>query len=196
MPTSALLIVDVQNDFCPGGALAVPRGDEVIPPLNRLAARFHAAGRPIFATRDWHPPETIHFDTQGGPWPPHCIQGTSGAEFHPDLVLPEGAIELFKGMDPNEDAYSTFQASDSTGRLLGELLAESSVGHICIGGLATDYCVRYSVPDALALGLRVTVLTDAVRAVDLAPGDGERALEAMREAGAAFSTTGDVDPLD
>lgn len=194
MAQSALIIVDVQNDFCPGGALAVPDGDKVVRPLSELAVRFARASRPVIATRDWHPPETKHFNTQGGPWPPHCIQGTGGAEFHSDLVLPEGTIEVRKGMDPQEDAYSGFQARDDSGRLLDEVLTELGVEQVFIGGLATDYCVRHSALDALTRGFEVTVLSDAVRAVDVDPGDGKRALAEMAAAGAAFAESKDVDP--
>lgn len=196
MPTSALLIVDVQNDFCPGGALPVADGDEVAAPLSALALRFAEAGRPVFASRDWHPPKTTHFVTGGGVWPPHCVRGTPGAEFHPDLVLPDSAVIVSKGLGETEDAYSAFQARDEGERLLGALLEAVGVTALFVGGLATDYCVKASVLDALEAGLAVTLLEDAVRAVDVAPGDGERALTVMRRAGAAFSTTGDVDPLD
>src|SRR5262245_28172729 len=106
----ALVIVDVQNDFCPDGALGVPGGDAVVPILNRYAERFAAAGAPVFVSRDWHPAETTHFKAHGGVWPSHCVQGTTGAAFHPELVLPAGAAVVSKGMDPREDAYSCFQA--------------------------------------------------------------------------------------
>ncbi|MBX5489924.1 MAG: nicotinamidase [Chloroflexi bacterium] len=185
-PDSALLIVDVQNDFLPGGALGVPEGHAVIPPLNALAEQFAAAGRPVIASRDWHPAVTTHFQPQGGPWPPHCVQGTPGAAFAEALRLPPGALIVSKGMGPDEDAYSAFQARDEQGRPLAELLRERGVRHLYVGGLATDYCVQASALDALAHGFRVTVLEDAVRAVDLQPGDGARALEKLRAAGATI----------
>jgi nicotinamidase/pyrazinamidase len=182
----ALVVVDVQNDFCPGGTLGVPEGDRVVPLLNRYIARFREAGAPVFLTRDWHPPKTRHFQAYGGLWPPHCVQGTPGALFHPGLEVPPDAVIVSKGMDPDRDAYSAFQAEDDTGRLLPAALRARGVRRLYLGGLATDYCVKESTLDAAREGYEVVVLADAVRAVDLAPGDGERALNAMRAAGARF----------
>ncbi len=184
----ALVIVDVQNDFCPDGALAVPGGDRVVEPLNRYAARFAEVGAPIFATRDWHPARTRHFKEHGGLWPPHCVQGTAGADFHPELRLPRGTTVLSKGMDPEEDAYSSFHARDQQGRPFAHALGERGVGRLFIGGLATDYCVKETVLDAVREGLQVVVLEDAIGAVNLRPGDGARALEEIRAAGAQFTT--------
>ncbi|MBI4507327.1 MAG: nicotinamidase [Chloroflexi bacterium] len=181
---AALLIVDVQNDFCPGGALAVPEGDRVVPALNAYVARFQAAGLPIFASRDWHPPVTKHFKEHGGLWPPHCVQGTRGAEFHPDLRLPEGVIIITKGDAPDADAYSPFEGHTPDGRAFPDVIRERGVGHLYVGGLATDYCVRASVLDARKAGLRVTLLEDAARGVDVQPGDSERAVQEMVAAGA------------
>jgi nicotinamidase/pyrazinamidase len=182
----ALVIVDVQNDFCPGGALGVSGGDEVVAPLNRYAQRFAEAGAPIFATRDWHPARTTHFREHGGLWPPHCVRETAGAQFHPALRLPANAVILSKGTDPHEDAYSGFQSRDEGGRALGELLRRHGVRRVWIGGLATDYCVRATVLDARREAFEVVVLANAIRAVDLNPGDGDRAREEMRAAGASF----------
>lgn len=184
----ALIVVDVQNDFCPGGALAVPGGDQVVPVLNEYVDRFERAGLPIFFTRDWHPARTKHFNTEGGPWPPHCVQGTPGARFHPSLRIPEGAPIVSKGTNPEEDAYSGFQATAPNGLRLPEVLKRQGVDHLYVGGLATDYCVRATALDALASGFSVTVLLDAVRGVDVAPGDTERALVEMLDAGANFTT--------
>jgi nicotinamidase/pyrazinamidase len=184
----ALLVVDVQNDFCPGGALGVSGGDEVVPVLNRYIERFRAAGAPVFATRDWHPAKTKHFEAYGGVWPPHCVQGTPGAAFHAGLALPADAVVLSKGMDPEEDAYSAFQAEDASGMPFTAVLGEQGVGRIYVGGLATDYCVRATALDAAREGFEVVVLGDAIRAVELAPGDGERAIAAMRDAGVGFVT--------
>jgi nicotinamidase/pyrazinamidase len=184
----ALAIVDVQNDFCPGGALAVGDGHAVVAPLNRYAARFSEAGALVLASRDWHPARTRHFRELGGLWPPHCVQDTVGAAFHPALALPAGTIVVSKGMDPEEDAYSCFQARDERARPLGALLAERGIRRLFVGGLATDYCVKETALDAVREGLEVVVLTDAVRAVDLAPGDGARALEEMQAAGARTVT--------
>lgn len=183
---AALLIVDVQNDFCPGGALAVPGGDRVVGPLNRAAGCFADAGLPVLASRDWHPPVTRHFREYGGVWPPHCVQDSPGAAFHPSLLLPEGTVVITKGSDPAMDAYSAFDGRDREGRLLGEVLASRQVQHLFVGGLATDYCILSSVLDARRAGLEVTVLTDAVAGVDVAEGDSKKALEEMRKAGADF----------
>jgi nicotinamidase/pyrazinamidase len=180
----ALVIVDVQNDFCPGGALGVPGGDAVVPVLNRYAERFAAAGAPVFASRDWHPSKTSHFKAYGGVWPPHCVQGTAGAEFHPDLALPAGTAVVSKGMDPNEDAYSCFQAETADGLPFTAALGEAGAGRLFVGGLATDYCVKSTVIDGAREGFEVVVLADAIAAVDLSPGDGAKALEEMRAAGA------------
>lgn len=187
---AALIIVDVQNDFCPGGALAVAGGDQVVPIVNAYAECFAAAGLPIFASRDWHPPETKHFSQYGGVWPFHCVQNTEGAEFHPDLRLPVGTVVVTKGADPNEDAYSAFQARDEEGKLLPDLLADTGVTHVYVGGLATDYCVRATVLDACQQGFSCALLIDAARGVDVNPGDTERAITDMVDAGAEVTTLG------
>jgi nicotinamidase/pyrazinamidase len=189
---SALLIVDVQNDFCPGGSLPVPQGDRVVEPLNRAAERFSAAGLPVVASRDWHPQATKHFKEYGGLWPPHCIQGSTGAAFHPALRLPKEAVVISKGADPERDSYSAFEAVTEKGEALGVLLASLEVNRLYVGGLATDYCVRASVLDALRAGFAVTVLTDGVAGVDVEAGDSGRALEEMRLAGALFSTVDEL----
>lgn len=182
---TALLLVDVQNDFCPRGALAVPRGDEVIPVLNAEIRRFAAAGRPIIASRDWHPTETTHFAT----WPPHCVQDTAGAALRADLHLPRGADVVSKGTGATEDAYSAFQARDAEGRSLSDLLHQRGVRRLVVGGLATDYCVRATVLDALRQGFQVSVLQDGIRGVDVQPGDSARAVDEMRAAGARITTS-------
>ena len=181
---SGLLVVDVQNDFCPGGSLAVADGDQVVPVLNRQIEAFVEAGRPIFASRDWHPARTTHFVEAGGAWPAHCVQGTGGAEFHPDLRLPPEVVVVSKGMGPEEDSYSAFEARDEGGRMLADLLADRGVRRLYVGGLATDYCVKHSTLDGRAAGLEVVVLRDAIRGVDLQPGDSDRALQEMQAAGA------------
>jgi len=178
-PQDALIVVDVQVDFCPGGALAVSNGQAVVPVLNRWLTPFAAAGRPIFASRDWHPSRHISFREQGGPWPPHCIQHTPGAAFHPDLALPEGTIIISKGTDPNRDAYSAFDSPD-----LATHLQRFHIRRVTVGGLALDYCVRATLLDALKLGFAVRLLRGATRPVEVHPGDGERALAEMRAAGA------------
>lgn len=188
----ALVIVDVQNDFCPGGTLAVAGGDRVAAPLARLAARFAAAGLPVFASRDWHPPDTAHFQDAGGPWPAHCVRDTPGAELHPDLVLPPEAVLLSKGVDPQADGYSAFEARDDAGRDLAQRLRAAGVDHLLVGGLATDHCVRATVLSALSRGLGVSLLTDAVAGVNVQPGDAQRAVREMVAAGAQLTTTDQV----
>ncbi|HIE04896.1 MAG TPA: nicotinamidase [Candidatus Latescibacteria bacterium] len=175
----ALVVVDVQKDFLPGGSLAVPHGDEVVPVLARYIELFKDKGLPIFATRDWHPPDHSSFETRGGPWPPHCVQGSEGAKFAPGLGLPEDIVIISKATDPGEEAYSGFQGTD-----LDERLRREGVRRIFVGGLATDYCVLSTVRDALSLGYEVYLLEDGVRAVDLNPGDGERAIDEMVRLGA------------
>jgi len=188
----ALVVVDVQNDFCPGGSLAVPDGDSVVPVLNRYAERFDAQGAAVFASRDWHPPRTKHFAAYGGIWPPHCVQGTAGAAPHPALVLPARTQVVSKGMDPEEDAYSCFQARAEQGGDFASLLAAREIQRLFVGGLATDYCVKATALDALRGGLTVVVLQDAVRAVDVTPGDGARALAELAAAGAASARLDEV----
>jgi len=182
-----LLVVDVQNDFLPGGALAVPDGDEVIGPLNRWIALFAQAGRPVFATRDWHPPDHCSFQARGGPWPPHCIAGTRGADFPAALVLPESTMIVSKAQGRERDAYSGFGGTD-----LADRLTNAGVTRVYVGGLATDYCVLHTVLDARAAGLEVIVLADATRAVNVAPADGATALRRMRDAGATISSSAEL----
>lgn len=189
---SALFVVDVQNDFCPDGALQVKEGDRIVPVLNRYIALFKAANLPVYFTRDWHPEKTVHFTGYGGRWPPHCVQGTKGAEFHPDLSIPEKANIISKGDDPDEDSYSAFDGHDGAGRGVAELLAGEGIGRIYIGGLATDYCVRQTALDGLRQGFQVTVLLDAVKGVDLMPGDSEKALVEIMEKGASTVTIGEI----
>lgn len=181
---AALLIVDVQNDFCPGGALQIVDGDRVLGPVNRAARRFAEAGLPVLATRDWHPPVTRHFKDFGGPWPVHCVQGTPGAAFHPDLRLPPKARVLSKGVDPEQDGYSAFDGVDDTGRELNMVLSDLGVHHLYVAGLATDYCVLFTGREALKNGFEVTVLTDAVAGVDAVPGASQAALQELAGAGA------------
>jgi nicotinamidase/pyrazinamidase len=190
---AALVIVDVQNDFCPGGALGVLGGDEIVPVLSEYASRFSKAGLPIFATRDWHPEQTTHFQKWGGIWPPHCVAGTNGAAFHSGLKLPRETIIISKGTQPEGDSYSTFHGWDYDGLPFEDSLRRRGVHHLYIGGLATDYCVLFSTLDALSQGFAVTVLLDAVRGIDREPGDSERALRKMKEAGADTATLASID---
>lgn len=178
-PGDALLVVDVQNDFLPGGTLAVAEGDAVVPVLNRYIAGFERRRLPIIATRDWHPPDHCSFRVQGGPWPPHCIAGTHGAEFAMDLALPPGTRLISKATRADTEAYSGFEGTDLASRL--RLL---HCTRVFIGGLTTDYCVKESTLDALEAGFEVVVLEDATRAVDVHPGDGQRALQEILRRGA------------
>ena len=187
---NALILVDVQNDFCPGGALAVNAGDEIVPVLNCYIESFRKRGDAIFATRDWHPAQTRHFVSGGGIWPPHCVQGTRGAAFHPSLDLPGETILVSKGMSPDSDSYSGFDAATDGGTKLGEALRAAGVERVFIAGLATDYCVKHTVLDALREGFSVTVLADAIRGVDLHPDDSKRAIQEMVDAGAEFAGPG------
>ena len=188
----ALLIVDLQNDFCPGGALGVRGGDRVIPVLNRLAAKASALGIPVYASRDWHPADTKHFAAKGGKWPVHCVAGTEGARLHADVLLPPGALIVSKGTSAEDDGYSAFEGSIAgRGSLLADLRARG-IDEIVIGGLTTDYCVRETARDAKRFGLGVTVVSDAVAAVDVNPGDGDRALAEMQAAGVDIRPSGDV----
>lgn len=179
----ALIIVDVQNDFCPGGTLAVAHGDEVVHPLNQLIDEFLAQGAPVYKTRDWHPPATRHFEKFGGTWPIHCVQNTTGAEFHPGLKNDPRITVISKGLG-DTDCYSGFDETD-----LAEQLRRKGVKEVLIGGLATDYCVKNTVLDAIKEGFHVKALQDAMRPVELKPGDGERAIEEMRAAGAEITTS-------
>jgi nicotinamidase/pyrazinamidase len=190
---SALLVVDVQNDFCAGGALEVRGGDKVVAPLNRMMARLVARGDPIFASRDWHPARTRHFKTDGGPWPPHCVQGTKGARFHAGLTFPGDVIVVTTGDDFDSDGYSAFEGHTPAGKTLLEDLRQRAVTHLYVGGLATDYCVKQSVLDALEAGLKVSLLTDAIAAVNVQPGDEAKAISEMERAGAKLVTTEDVE---
>ena len=183
--TSALLIIDVQNDFCPGGGLPVPEGNLVVAILNRYITLFRERRLPIIASRDWHPANTSHFRNYGGIWPVHCVQGSEGARVHRDLALPGDAILISKGQDPSQDSYSAFQATTESGVPFPQLVKELGIGKLYVGGLATDYCVKESVLDGLRLGLSVTLLEDAVRGVDLIPGDSEKAIDEMTKTGAA-----------
>lgn len=183
---TALVVVDVQNDFAdPEGGLSVSGGDAILPAVNGAIAAAEAAGACVVYTQDWHPPETPHFARDGGIWPVHCVRDTWGAEFHPDLRV---AGEVVRKGTGGEDGYSGFTVRDPAGgdpsdTVLESLLRDRGVGTVAVAGLATDYCVRDTALDAADRGFATFVLIDAVRAVDLHPGDGARALEAMRRAG-------------
>ncbi len=183
----ALLVVDVQRDFCPGGSLAVKGGDEVVPKLNSVISAAEKAGIPIFFTRDWHPRNHMSFKSWGGVWPPHCVQGSPGAELHPGLKVPVDAPIINKGDDPSAEAYSGFQGTN-----LAERLSGAKVVEVILGGLTTDYCVKQSTLDAIRAGFRVSVMRDCTKAVNVKPGDGARAIAAIRRAGARITTSSEV----
>ena len=181
-PDDALIVVDVQIDFCPGGALPIERGDEVVAVLNRWIRAAEDARIPIVASRDWHPAHHLSFTEAGGRWPIHCVQETAGARMHPELVLPPSTIVVTKGNRADRDQYSAF---DDTG--LADRLRQRGVRRVWVGGLARDVCVRATVLDARQLGFEVTVIDDATRPVTREGGD--RADEEMRRAGARFERT-------
>jgi nicotinamidase/pyrazinamidase len=175
---TALVVVDVQNDFCPGGALAVVDGDKVVPALNRYIELFRKAGAPIIFTRDWHPRDHSSFKEQGGPWSPHCVQNTEGAKFHAGLLIPpEG--EIVSKADKKDEAYSFFEGTD-----MAKKLHERGIRRLLVGGLATDYCVKATVIGGLERGFEVFHLDDASKGVNVKPDDSERALQEMVQKGA------------
>jgi nicotinamidase/pyrazinamidase len=175
----ALLVVDMQYDFLPGGSLGVPRGDEVLAPVNRLLALYGERGLPVYASRDWHPADHVSFAARGGPWPAHCVAGTPGAAFPEALSMPPQTVVISKAVTADTDAYSAFN-----GTALAEQLKERGVRRVAVCGLATDYCVLNTALDAIEAGFQTLVLPDAMRAVEVAPGDGARAIGRMVAAGA------------
>jgi nicotinamidase/pyrazinamidase len=179
----ALLIIDFQNDFTPGGALAVAEGDQIAEPIQRMADHVDV----IVATRDWHPPDHASFETQGGPWPVHCVQGSRGAELHPSIADLDIVAIVDVGRERDDEGYSGFEKSD-----LAQILGDHEVDEVYVGGLATDYCVRASAIDACREGFDVTVVSDAVRGVEVEPGDSERALADMAEAGARIASSSEL----
>jgi len=185
----ALVIVDMQNDFMPGGALPVPEGDKIIPVLNGYIKRFEEKGQPVFFTRDWHPENHISFRKNGGIWPVHCVQNTEGANFHPDLYIPpDNRFIISKGTSPDFDAYSGFQ-----GTVLKELLEERGIKRLFIGGVATDYCVKNTALGGLNLDFGVVVLEDGIKGVNLHPDDEQAALDLLLTRGAVLITEGDLE---
>ncbi len=180
----ALLVVDVQNDFCPGGALAVPEGDKVVPVINQLMEKFPL----VIASKDWHPQETVHFQK----WPVHCVHNTRGAEFHPNLNSVKINQVFLKGTGNKDDGYSAFEATNLD---LTKYLKEKGVTELYVTGLATDYCVRASALDAAKRGFKATVVTDAIAAVNIHLGDDKKALDEMRNAGIELVTSKQVEPV-
>ena len=188
-PGDVLLVTDIQNDFLPGGALAVAGGDEVVPVLNRYIGIFERNDLPVYLTRDWHPAGHSSFTAQGGPWPEHCVAGSHGAKFAASLRLPHYTRLISKATEQDCEAYSSFQGTGLDG-----LLRATGVRRIFLGGIATDYCVLETVRDARRLGYEVMLLADAIRAVDVQPGDGQRAVEEMIELGAHPITLASLSP--
>ena len=183
----ALVIADVQIDFLPGGALGVAGGDEIIGPANQAIESFRSRGLPVIVSRDWHPRGHCTFQESGGPWPEHCVRDTPGAAFAPQFAVPADSIVISKGQAVDREAYSAFE-----GTPLATVLVQEQVNRLFVGGLTTDYCVLSTVLDARRLGFAVVVLDDAIRAVNARPGDGDKALQRMREAGAQFAKTAEL----
>jgi nicotinamidase/pyrazinamidase len=187
-PGDALLVVDIQNDFLPGGALGIRDGHQVIPILNRWIEEAQRSGALVFASRDWHPRNHISFKERGGPWPPHCVQDTRGAAFHQDLRLPPDAQIISKADKPDLESYSAMGGTDLLARF-----RRHGIKRVWIGGLAQDYCVRATALDAIREGFGVHVIVDATRAVNVDPDDGRRALEEIQQAGAVLERTAGAD---
>lgn len=183
LENDALIIVDVQNDFCPGGALAVPEGDQIVPIINRYIEKFVSKNAIVIASRDWHPKNHISFKAYGGVWPVHCVQNSWGASFHPMLKLSEDVIIISKAFEPEIEAYSCFQGTE-----LDKILREKGVKRIFVAGLATDYCVKATVLDALKLGYEVYVMADAIKGVNIRPEDSEEAINEMVKANARLAS--------
>jgi nicotinamidase/pyrazinamidase len=183
----ALLVIDMQVDFLPGGALGVTNGHEVIAPINHLIELFREQGLPVFASRDWHPQDHCSFAAQGGPWPPHCVAGTPGAEFSAELALPDDAVIISKADTAPVDAYSAFAGTD-----LSNQLRAREVMRVTVCGLATDYCVLNTVTDAREEGFDTLIVPEAMRAVDVKPGDGTRAQDRMVARGAVPVRLGEL----
>ncbi len=184
---SALIAVDIQNDFCPGGALPVPDGDAVVYSMNLYITKFSKMGLPVYFTRDWHPQNHISFKTNGGIWPEHCVQETYGAELHKKLLIPSLAVIISKGILPDNEGYSGFHGTD-----LDKRLKAKNIRQLFIGGLATDYCVKSTVLDALHAGFDVVFLSDASKGVDVDTGDSEQAIDEMLREGAVKVVYGDI----
>lgn len=184
--------MDVQNDFCPGGALPVAGGDVIVPVINRYIGIFLQRDLPVLASRDWHPPETGHFKEFGGIWPVHCRQGSVGARFRSGLLLPPDIRVFSKGTDPDRDDYSALQGRDDSGKAMAGYLNGEGIKNLFVCGLATDYCILETVLEGIRLGFSVEVLVDAVSGVDLRPGDSGRALDEMASAGAGLFTIDDI----
>lgn len=188
----ALIVVDAQNDFCPGGSLAVKHGDEVVGPLNRMLAYAKKNNWILTASRDWHPKKTNHFSKYGGQWPVHCVRGTNGAKFHPALKVTKDIMVFSKGTQKDQDAYSAFDGHSDSGEALADYLKSYGVDEVYVGGLATDYCVKATVLGAIKEGFKAYLLLDASRAVNIKPDDEKKAIAEMKKVGAILTTAREV----
>ncbi len=187
LPIDALIIVDMQNDFMPGGALPVPNALTIISAINKYIELFEKSNALIVATRDWHPPNHISFNTRGGPWPPHCIQNTWGAEFHKDLKLPRNTIVISKAFKEDKEAYSGFEDTE-----LDNTLKSRNIKRLFIAGVATEYCVKATAEDGVKLGYQVFLLEDAIKGIDSPPGSEEKAIEDLMNKGVVAIKINDV----
>ncbi|MDD2606913.1 nicotinamidase [Lascolabacillus sp.] len=178
---TALLIVDVQNDFCPGGALGVKDGDKIVPTINKIIKKFDL----VISSQDWHPEDSVHFEK----WPVHCVAGTKGAEFHPDLKSEKIDLRLIKGTDNKDDGYSAFEATNLS---FANYLEENEITTLYICGLTTDYCVKETALDAVKNGIHTFVITDAIAAVNVQPCDGKEALNEMYSKGCILIESEDI----
>lgn len=186
MAEKALILIDVQKCFLPGGTLEVSDSDQVVPVLNRYIELFRRLNLPIYATRDWHPHTTKHFKAYGGLWPEHCVQNTADAEFAADLNMPDDTEIISAGVGHEDQGYSGFEGTNDEGESFDQSLRERGITHLYVGGIATDYCVKVTALDAIRGGYNVTILEDAIKGVDLEEGDSKRAIDEMRQAGAVF----------
>ncbi|MGA3020925.1 MAG: nicotinamidase [Candidatus Micrarchaeales archaeon] len=175
---SALIVVDFQNDFCPGGALGVKDGDTIVSGINKLVEKFSNNGLLVVFTRDWHPANHCSFAAYGGIWPAHCVSGTKGAEFHPKLMIPKDSMIISKGTDPDKEAYSGFEGTE-----LSRILKEKEIKQVFVCGLATDYCVKNTAADAIKLSFTTYLLLDCIKGVDIREGDSAEALKYLEGLG-------------
>ncbi len=192
---SALILMDMQNDFCEGGVMPVPGADSLVPIINEYMIHFNDKDLAVFTARDWHEFKTKHFQEWGGLWPPHCLRGSNGAAFHPDLKFLSNTVVLTKGDRPDRDGHTLFEATDFTGNPVSETFRARGVKHLYICGIATDYGIMVSVLDALDRGMKVTLLIDAIKGVDATPGDSEQAIKDMIAKGAKTATIDEIDVI-
>ena len=181
MNETALIIVDVQNDFCDNGSLPVPNAEQIIPGINKIIEYFHSSFLPVYATRDWLPIDHCSFKSNGGLWPMHCVQQTKGSQIHPELLIDNRVTIIDKGADKDKEAYSGFDGTD-----FSQELRKKNISKVIITGLATDYCINWTTIGALNNGFSATVISDLIRGIDLKPGDCKNAINEMSKSGAKF----------